>query len=121
MTTEKTTYRSAVEYAIAHLTDAPADVQEKLSALLESLSKKATAERKPTAKQTANETYKQNILDFMERGTLYSVQDVFKGVEAWANDADMTPARVSALLTQLKKAELIVREEDHRKAYFRLA
>ena len=57
----------------------------------------------------------------MEVDHLYSVQDVFKGVEAWADDADMTPARVSALLTQLKRADLVVRVEDKRKAYFRLA
>lgn len=118
---EKVTYRSAVAYALAHLPEAPAEVVEKLVALEESLEKKATAERKPTAKQNANEAYKADILAFMEADHLYSVQDVFKGVESWANDADMTPARVSALLTQLKRADLVVRVEDKRKAFFRLA
>ena len=47
----KVTYRSAVEYAIANLVDAPAEVNEKLKALAESLAKKANGDRKPTAKQ----------------------------------------------------------------------
>lgn len=119
--TEKTTYRSAIQYALDHLTDAPADVLDKLNALSESLAKKASAERKPTAKQNANEAYKADILAYMTPDTLYSVTDIFKGVEAWANDAEMTPARVSALLTQLKRANLIVRVEDKRKAFFKLA
>lgn len=118
---EKTTYRSAVAYALSHLVDAPQDVVDKLTSLEASLVAKASAERKPTAKQTANESYKQDIVDFMKPNTFYSVQDVFKGVESWANDADMTPARVSALLTQLKKAGTIVRTEDHHKAFFSLA
>lgn len=118
---EKVTYRSAVQYALENLTNAPADVLEKLSALEASLVAKATAERKPTAKQNANEAYKADILAFMVPDTLYSVTDVFKGVEAWANDAEMTPARCSALLTQLKRSNLVVRVEDKRKAYFKLA
>ena len=121
MTNEKVTYRTSVDYAIDHLVDAPADILEKLHALSASLEKKATAERKPTAKQTANEQYKEAIVAFMERDHLYSVQDVFKGVEVWANDPDMTSARCSALLTQLKRAELVERVEDKRKAYFKLA
>lgn len=118
---EKTTYRSAVAYALKNLENAPADVIEKLTALEASLVAKASAERKPTAKQTANEQYKQDILAFMKPNTYYTVTDIFKGVETWANDAEMTSARCSALLTQLKRAELIKRTEDKRKAYFSLA
>jgi hypothetical protein len=121
MTNEKVTYKSAVQYVLENLTNAPAEISEKLTALLASLEAKSNAERKPTAKQNANESYKADILAFMEPNHLYTVQDVFKGVESWANDDTMTAARVSALLTQLKRAELIVREEDKRKAYFRLA
>lgn len=118
---EKMTYRAAVKFALDNLENAPAEVREKLEALEASLVAKATAERKPTAKQNANEAYKADILAFMQPDHLYSVTDVFKGVEAWADDADMTPARVSALLTQLKRAELVKRVEDKRKAYFTLA
>ncbi len=118
---EKMTYRTAVAYAIKNLSNAPADVLEKLNALEASLEAKAHAERKPTAKQTANEQYKGAILAFMEADTLYSVSDIFKGVEAWANDETMSPARVSALLTQLKRDDVIVRVEYKRKAFFKLA
>lgn len=119
--TEKTTYRSAVQYALDHLTDAPADVLDKLNALSESLAKKASAERKPTAKQNANANYKNDIIALLADGEARTVTDIFKGVEAWAHDETMTPARVSALLTQLKRDNLIVREEIKRKAYFKLA
>jgi hypothetical protein len=118
---EKMTYRTAVAYAIKNLSNAPADVLEKLSALEASLEAKAHAERKPTAKQNANEAYKADILAFMQPNTFYSVSDIFKGVEAWANDETMSAARVSALLTQLKRSNLVVRTEDKRKAYFSLA
>jgi hypothetical protein len=121
VTMEKMTYRTAVAYAIKNLSNAPADVLEKLNALEASLEAKAHAERKPTAKQTANEQYKGAILAFMEADTLYSVSDIFKGVEAWANDETMSPARVSALLTQLKRDDVIVRVEYKRKAFFKLA
>jgi hypothetical protein len=117
----KVTYKSAVQFALENLPDASDEIREKLEALLESLSKKSTAERKPTAKQTANEAYKADILAFMQADTLYSVSDIFKGVEAWAEDETMTPARVSALLTQLKHDDVIVRVEYKRKAFFKLA
>lgn len=122
-TMEKTnvTYRSAVQYAIENLADAPTEILDKLNALSDSLIKKASAERKPTAKQTANEAYKADIIAFMVHGTKYSVQDIFKGVETWADDATLTPARVSALLTQLKNSGAIIRSEEKRKAFFELA
>lgn len=117
----KVTYKSAVQFALENLPGASDEIREKLEALLESLSKKSTAERKPTAKQTANANYKNDILALLADGEGRTVTDVFKGVEAWANDETMTPARVSALLTQLKNDNLIVRYEEKRKAYFRIA
>jgi hypothetical protein len=117
----KTTYASAVEYALSHLTDAPASVQEKLTALLASLEKKSNAERKPTKTQTENAGYKQDILAWMTPNTLYSVTDVTKGVPSIAK-AELSNARVSAMLTQLvKDAHALVREEVKGKAYFKLA
>lgn len=118
---EKMTYRTAVAYAIKNLSNAPADVLEKLTALEASLEAKAHAERKPTAKQTANANYKNDIVALLADGVLRSVSDVYKDCEAWANDETMTPARVSALLTQLKNAGIVKRVEDKRKAYFTLA
>lgn len=116
----KMTQLTAVEYALSHLTNAPADVQEKLSSLADSLRKKASAEKKPTKTQLENAGYKTDILAWMQPNTLYSVSDVAKGVPSIAT-AELSGARVSAMLTQLKDANAIVREEVKGKAYFKLA
>ena len=120
MTTEKTTYRSAVEYAIANLTNPPAEVIEKLNALSVSLSKKSTAERKPTAKQKENVGFKADILAFMEEGTQYTISELTKNVPSIAT-AGLSANRVSALVTQLKNNGDVVRTEIKGKAYFALA
>lgn len=117
---DKVTYRSAVEFAIAHLTNAPVEVLDKLNALSDSLQKKASAERKPTAKQNENMGFKADILAWMENDTLYSVTDFVKGVPSIVASG-ISPARVTALLTQLKNDGAIVRVEEKRKAYFKLA
>ena len=120
MTTEKMTYRSAVEYAIAHLADAPADVTEKLTALSASLAKKSTADRKPTAKQKENVGFKADILAFMEVGKQYTIGELAKEVPAIAA-CGMSTNRVSALVKQLKDNGDVVRTEVKGKAYFALA
>jgi hypothetical protein len=84
---------------------------------LELLSKKNSAEKKPTAQQTANEAIKVAIVEGMERNRVYTVTEVIKSVPACA---DMTNQRVSALLRQLVDAGLVKRTEDKRKAYFQL-
>ena len=84
---------------------------------LELLSKKNSAEKKPTAQQTANEAIKVAIVEGMERNRVYTVTEVIKSVPACA---DMTNQRVSALLRQLVEAGKVKRTEDKRKAYFQL-
>ena len=82
---------------------------------LELLSKKNSAEKKPTAQQTANEGIKQSIVDGMENGKAYTITDIIKSVPACA---DLTNQRVSALMRQLVENGAVVRTEDKRKAYF---
>ena len=55
---EKMTYVKALDAAIATLSADQSEVKEKLEALKASIAKKNSAERKPTATQTANEGYK---------------------------------------------------------------
>ena len=50
----KMTYVAALSYAIENLTDAPADVLEKLTALKEQTEKRNSGERKPTKAQQMN-------------------------------------------------------------------
>ena len=117
--TNKMTYVKALEIAMeSESVKANAEVMEKLKALKASISKKNSAERKPTATQKANEGYKTAILDFMETGKKYTITDLMKSV---VELADLSNQRVSALVRQLKDDGLVKRVEEKRKAYFFLA
>ena len=85
---------------------------------LELLAKKNSAEKKPTAQQTANEAIKSAIVEAMEANRLYTVTEIQKSV---AECAELSNQRVSALLRQLKDDGVVVRTEDKRKAFFSLA
>ena len=117
-TMEKMTYVKALDAAIATLSADQSEVKEKLEALKASIAKKNSAERKPTATQTANEGYKEAILDAMEVGKNYTITNLIKGVPALS---DLTNQRVSAIVRQMVEAGTLKREEIKRKAYFSLA
>ena len=119
-TNSKMTQRSALTYAIEHLPDAPADVLDKLTAMVASLDKKSSAERKPTAKQVENANFKADILAWMEPNAQYLSADITKGVPALV-DAGVSANRVTAMLTQLVNDGAIIRTEDKRKNYYSLA
>ena len=94
------------------------DMGEFVAHELELLSKKNSADKKPTAQQTANEAIKTAIVDGMEANRLYTITELIKEIPECA---DMTNQRVSALVRQLVDAGLVKRTEDKRKAYFSLA
>ena len=77
---EKMTYVKALDAAIATLSADQSEVKEKLEALKASIAKKNSTERKPTATQTANEGYKEAILNALEVGKGYTITDLIKGV-----------------------------------------
>ena len=76
---------------------------------------KKNASRKPTKAQAENEGIKTAILDFMVEGKSYTVTEIQKGVGLESNQ------KASALIRQLKEADLVVRKEEKGKAYFTLA
>lgn len=76
---------------------------------------KKNANRKPTKAQAENEEIKSAILNFMVEGKSYTVTDIQKGVGLESNQ------KASALVRQLKEADLIIRKEEKGKAYFSLA
>ena len=84
---------------------------------LELLAKKNSAEKKPTAQQTANEGIKTAIANGMTANRLYTVTEIQKEIPECA---DLSNQRVSALLRQMKDDGIVVRTEDKRKAYFSL-
>lgn len=84
---------------------------------VELLTKKNSADKKPTAQQVANAGIATAIVEGMEPNRLYTVTEVIKSISACA---DLTNQRVSALLRQLVEAGKVKRTEDKRKAYFSL-
>ena len=73
---------------------------------------KKNASRKPTKAQTENEEIKAKILEVMEDGVAYTVTEIQKAVGLESNQ------KASALVRQLKDAELVIRSEVKGKAYF---
>ena len=94
------------------------DMGEFVAHELELLSKKNSADKKPTAQQTANEAVKTAIVNGMEVNRLYTITELIKEIPECA---EMTNQRVSALVRQLVDAGLVKRTEDKRKVYFSLA
>ena len=94
-----------------------AELVAKIDNELALLAKKNSAEKKPTAQQTANEVVKTAILNGMERNRVYTVTEVIKEIPECA---ELTNQRVSALLRLLKDEGKVIRTEDKRKAYFQV-
>ena len=83
---------------------------------MELLTKKNSAEKKPTAQQVANVGIQTAILNGMEVGKAYTITDLIKSVPECA---DLTNQRVSALVRQMVDGGSVERFEEKRKAYFR--
>lgn len=111
------TYVQALEIAINSITD-NTEAVERLEALMASIVKKNSADRKPSKTQVENDGVRNDILALLSDGQARTISEIAEGVPA-LNDA--TSQRISALLTPLMKQELVVREMVKRKAYFKLA
>ena len=94
-----------------------AELVAKIDNELALLAKKNSADKKPTAQQTANEGIKTAIVEGMEPNRLYTITEIIKEIPECA---DMTNQRVSALVRQLVDAGNVKRTEDKRKAYYSL-
>lgn len=100
---EKLTNVKAMEMVIAMVEDtANAELLEKLGKIKESFVKKSTTsgEKKPTKAQLENEVLKEEILDLMEVGTVYTVTQIQKALNE-AKGTDFTNQKVSALIRQM--------------------
>ena len=84
---------------------------------LELLAKKNSAEKKPTAQQTANAEIANAIVDHLsaEPNRLFTITEIIKEVPECA---DLTNQRVSAIVRGLIGSS-IERVEEKRKAFFR--
>lgn len=115
--TEKMTNVKAIAYVIENC-EVPQEVVEKLEKIKASFEKKASGERKPTKTQTENEGLKSAILEYMDENVLYSIGQLAKEVPALIK-IEASSQKVSALIKQLKDANLVERVEENRKAYFK--
>ena len=114
--TKKMTYAQAVKRAIEG-TITP-EVVEKLEALEAQLQKKATAERKPTAKQTANAETRAALVNFINQnaeGNGFTVTDLLKQCPEVEGDSNQ---HVSAILRQAVQAGEISKGSVKRRTYF---
>ena len=114
--TKKMTYVSAIENAInGNLTT---EVIDKLTALKQSLEKKAGATRKPTARQTANENLRATLVEFINEnseGDGFTVTDILKQCPEVEGDSNQ---HVSAILRKAVKAREISKGSVKRRTYF---
>ena len=116
MTTKKITKRERFEQLLM-LPQVQVDLGlvEFIEHELELLAKKNSADKKPTAQQTANEAIKSAILEAMEADRLYTITELQKSIPECA---ELSNQRVSSLMRQLKDSGEVIRTEDKRKAYF---
>ena len=117
--TEKMTYGKALAY-VTEKCDLPADVAERLTALAASIAKKNSAERKPTAKQRENVGIKDEIVAWLDEGRIYTAAEIAKECP-YCSEHDISTARVSALLAQMRTDGRIVVTTEKRKNYYSLA
>lgn len=115
MTNSKTTNKTALLYAIENLPEAPAEIREKWSHMVEQLDKKNAAPKKVTAKQEANEVMKEVIADFLacNPGKGFTCSDLLKEVSELEGKSTQY---VSALMRSIPSVE---KYTDKRKTYFK--
>lgn len=92
----KMTYVQALDNAING--NFSIETMERLSALRETLAKRATAERKPTKAQKEAESFREKVREFvLDSGAAsFTVKEIATGLEA-------SPQKVTAALTALVK------------------
>ena len=119
--TSKTTIRSQFEDVKAVLiANGRTDLADFIDGRIAQTVKKNTTPRKPTAKQIENDSYKADILAWMDADVLYVASDVLKGVPSIVASG-MSINRVSALLTQLVENGALNKTVDKRKNFYSLA
>lgn len=111
MSTKKVTKREMFEIVKSRLTN-PDEIAF-IDHEIELLSRKTSAERKPTATQVENMGYKESILATMESGVQYTIGDLMKIVPNLPEG--FSSQRMSAIVTQLKNDGLVIREVDEKR------
>lgn len=117
MTNTKMTNRKALEYALTNCV-LPDEVAEKFNAMIAALDKKASAERKPTAKQVANDAIRAALVEFINdnaEGDGFTCADLLKTCPAVEGRSNQF---VSAILRQAVLAGEVSKHSVKRRTYF---
>ena len=117
----KTTNKTALLYAIENLSaSAPAEIIDKLNAMVAQLDKKNASPKKLTAQQVKNEELKEVIVDFLadNENQGFTVTDLIKSVAELEGDSNQ---HVSALMRQLVEANKVEKYSEKRRTYFKIA
>lgn len=100
------------------LTVSKAEVIEKIQKMIESLDAKASAPKKPTKIQEANEGVKDIIKEVLDGQVPMTISEIM------AHSTELSALsnqKVASLVRQMVEAGVLVRTEEKRKAYFSLA
>lgn len=104
------------EKAEMSVADALSFIDERIAITEKKNASGGNADRKPTAKQLENEGIKADILNYLAiQSAPVPVKDVQKAIGIESNQ------KATSLITQLVKADKVVRTEDKGRAYFALA
>lgn len=95
--------------------DAPEDMVEFVEGRIAALDKRAGTAKAPTKGQLANEGVKENIVNVLANAN--------EGMTATAiaKELGMTVQKITALVTQLVKDNIVARDENGKNVTFRLA
>ena len=113
----KMTNRTALEYVLSNCT-LPDEVSDKLKAMIAALDRKNSADRKPTAKQTANADVRAALVAFINEnaeGDGFTCADLLKACPAVEGKSNQY---VSALMRQAVLAGEISKGTVKRRTYF---
>lgn len=114
---DKMTNKKALSFVLdAYADTLPVDVAEKIEGMIAQLDKRSSAERKPSARQIENEVLMGKTLEHMEIDRWYSVAEMIKEFDFYPSD--ISPQRVSSLMSKLVEGGSVERKVDKRKVYF---
>lgn len=112
-TEKKMTYVDALTFAIEN-GNLPTEVANKLDALRTQQVKRNTAEKKPTAKQVANEVLAEQVFEILQPVTISDI------LATGRTDNSVSNQKASALVKMLVDAGRVERITDKRRAYFKV-
>lgn len=84
---------------------------------IELLNRKGSKDRKPTAKQLANEEMKSAIFNLMNPNQLYTCTELSKVLQP-NYEENISTNKISALLRQMIENGTVVKTTEKRKSYF---